>query len=347
MLLSEENVDDQITGGKRHFHGIDLLKGLLIIGVILINSIRAGQYDSIYRYMLASMTIPLFIGISGFLVKEKFLKHASFSVVFKKYFFRMILPWIIASIVYFFILNYNVYETLDIKDIIFFFISPYNHLWFIPALFGWILVLWILLKFKMTPKDILVFSILFTIFWVLVIESNLYTEVSLLDSVFSKFRFKAFGNEFLFFFVGFWLGCHIRDDDRLRSNHFDLVWIFIILIPALFLFRIFYFYNFAQPFYTIDYYMFNVSTIVCAMFIVKDRHFNRVKILKWVGKQSLPFYLYHVVIVIITVEQYNNRVHVNVWYLITYSMMLLLIPIIFFLSRIGFVDRYIFGNVKR
>ena len=70
---------------KEHFEGIDLMKGILIIMVFWINTIRATQYDSVSKYVLVTVTMPVFIGISGFLVKEDFMRKARFLDVIKKY----------------------------------------------------------------------------------------------------------------------------------------------------------------------------------------------------------------------------------------------------------------------
>ena len=81
---------------KNHWYGFDFIKGLLIILVFMGHIIPGVLRETLPRYVIYSFHMPLFIGISGFLLNIRKMIELSFIKLLQKYWRRMILPWIIA-----------------------------------------------------------------------------------------------------------------------------------------------------------------------------------------------------------------------------------------------------------
>ena len=85
--------------------------------------------------------MPLFIGISGFLINIEMINLNFFSL-FKKYWRRLGLPWVIAVAV--FLLTNNIitkFSDFSIKSIIHAYFYPYYHLWYIMSFISYLLIL--------------------------------------------------------------------------------------------------------------------------------------------------------------------------------------------------------------
>ena len=86
-----------------YWKGFDFIKGILIIIVFWGHVIPGVLRETYLRYLIYSFHMPLFIGISGFLLNIEKLDMRIIPL-FKKYWKRMICPWIIA-VTFFFIIR--------------------------------------------------------------------------------------------------------------------------------------------------------------------------------------------------------------------------------------------------
>lgn len=130
---------------------IDFIKGILIILVILGHFIPGTIEGNRCIYMIYTVHMPLFFGISGFLLNPYKLKELSLKDFLKKYGKKLFLPWASAVMIYYFIECYKNHATLtlisSLKLLILRFISPYYHLWFLQSLMVFIFITWLLLRF--------------------------------------------------------------------------------------------------------------------------------------------------------------------------------------------------------
>jgi fucose 4-O-acetylase-like acetyltransferase len=192
---------------------IDLVKGALILLVILGHIIPGTLSERFSRYFIYSFHMPLFIGISGYLILDSKLKDYTFVQLVKKYWSRVLFPWLIAVNVYFLINNFSSIintRTIVLEEYLNAYLYPYYHLWFILGFLGYIFLTWFLLKRGVKLWQILI--------------------VSFVLSLVSKYRMLTSQNELvmdiinyihydlrLFFYVFFVLGMFLRK--RFQNMH--------------------------------------------------------------------------------------------------------------------------------
>ena len=154
---------------KRRLYNIDLLKIVCIFSVIIIhvcsNDIYELNYDSLINdnafviniyHIITRYCVPIFIMISGMFLLDK---DISLKCIFKKYILRIIILYIIFSLVYAIF-----YYCEDRKNILYTFISGYYHLWYLYLLIGLYLVQPILRNIISDNKIMLYFLVLCLIF---------------------------------------------------------------------------------------------------------------------------------------------------------------------------------------
>jgi len=77
------------NGKSEYYEGIDFLKGILIILVIIGHNKTGSLIDRFLVFTIYSFHMPLLVGISGFLLNHQFIENTNFSNLFKKYFYRL------------------------------------------------------------------------------------------------------------------------------------------------------------------------------------------------------------------------------------------------------------------
>ena len=119
---------------------IDALKGLLIICVIIGHALYGSLNDNILRYVIYTFHMPVFLFMSGYLFNYNKISTLTIRQLFQKYWNRMLLPWIIALLVYSVVLTATNFTPLAlIKRMA----HPYYHLWYVPTLFTFIILTWL------------------------------------------------------------------------------------------------------------------------------------------------------------------------------------------------------------
>lgn len=89
--------DLSLDGEKYYWYGIDLVKGILTVLVFMGHLFPGSIRDTFPKYAIYSFHMPLFIGVSGFLLNVENL-DMRLPRLFSKYWKRIILPWIIAVV---------------------------------------------------------------------------------------------------------------------------------------------------------------------------------------------------------------------------------------------------------
>lgn len=116
---------------------IDIIKGFLIVCVIL-GHVLLGSIDSnIFRYIIYSFHMPLFMFMSGYMINISKISQMSFLDIFSKYWNRMLKMWLVAFIIF---SAYQVFREPTVKQICILVYSPWYHLWYIPTLFSFIVI---------------------------------------------------------------------------------------------------------------------------------------------------------------------------------------------------------------
>jgi fucose 4-O-acetylase-like acetyltransferase len=115
---------------------IDLLKGVLILLVMAGHAMELAHAQHVMLWIGSGFRMPLMIGISGYLLNIGRLRSEASEHFFGRYGERMLLPWLVAMIVYPAISG----AALSWRTPIDLLLRPPFHLWYIPVLFFLILV---------------------------------------------------------------------------------------------------------------------------------------------------------------------------------------------------------------
>ncbi len=125
---------------------IDFLKGLLILLVIAGHLLNGSIRSSLPRYLIYSFHMPLFIALTGYLIRPEGLLSLSFSALIRKYFHRLLLPWLLALQIFYLINHLSSPSEFSLISYLSSYWDIYFHLWYIPGLMVWILLTWFLLR---------------------------------------------------------------------------------------------------------------------------------------------------------------------------------------------------------
>lgn len=114
---------------KPRVSGIDLFRGALVVLVILGHFAELSQRHSFLTWFGIGFRMPLFIGLTGYLFNLELARDLSSAGLLRKYYDRMVLPWLAACAV-------AVVITGSIAWFSPFYavIRPPYHLWFVPVI---------------------------------------------------------------------------------------------------------------------------------------------------------------------------------------------------------------------
>jgi fucose 4-O-acetylase-like acetyltransferase len=309
---------------------IDLVKGVLILLVILGHIIPGTLNENFSRYFIYSFHMPIFIGISGYLILDSKLKDYSFIQLVKKYWSRVLFPWLIAVNVYFLVNNFNSIlntRTIVLEEYLNAYLYPYYHLWFILGFLGYIFLTWFLLKKGLKLWQILIVSFVLSLvsqYRMLTSQNELVMEII----KYIHYDLRLFF--YVFFILGMFFRKHLQNIDRVKLNKGILYsGIFLLLVSASL-----YFVNFykAIPFDRILFYIFNSLLLSLVIFLVHNRKLPRSKLLEFIGFNSLMFYLYHVIGKIVVVK-FVGLENPLLYYSMNLLMVIILGLIIFYLTE--------------
>jgi fucose 4-O-acetylase-like acetyltransferase len=124
---------------------IDTLKGLLIILVIIGHVLLGTLDENVFRYVIYSFHMPVFLFISGYLINIQKLQDLSPKELLAKYWKRMLLPWLFALFLYSLALSVSHFTPIEFASRL---LHPYYHLWYVPTLFVFIILVWMISHIK-------------------------------------------------------------------------------------------------------------------------------------------------------------------------------------------------------
>lgn len=176
---------------------IDLLRGWLILLVVVGHIVLGSVHDNFVRYAIYAFHMPLFIGLTGYLINPEKLIASSLFAVISRYWWRIGLPFALAFIFFTGILLFHAHQEqrLDQALLMSYVVTPYYHLWFVPTLILWVLAFWLLLKLRASLLFVLVIALTTSVLWAAIPDYDLpaYVDVLLSKKVFYFFSFFLFG----------------------------------------------------------------------------------------------------------------------------------------------------------
>jgi acyltransferase len=318
---------------KEYLYSLDVIKGILILLVIIGHILQGSANQNFARYLIYGFHMPLFIAVSGFLVNYERLRQIKAIELFKNYLYRVIIPWCLAVIGYYFIIHLK--TGFHLKDLLYSFVSPFYHLWYIPAFLLYILITWLFSKIVHRFVFVLIFALLFSIIgYVLFLDPQIIKNYHLakLDTL-----FKIIKPQFYFFFC---IGVSAKIyANILKWNKWGLFAILAIFTGI----YISCFFQFNVLLSTIGFFVLNTALAILILHIASNNKVRRVKILEWIGVNSLPVYLWHVVPLYI-LEQTIYNTQKALFYIFSVLGVIIVILIIKMLSKVNYINKYIFGS---
>ncbi|MFT5848855.1 MAG: fucose 4-O-acetylase-like acetyltransferase [Psychroserpens sp.] len=312
---------------------IDLFKGLLIILVILGHVLQGNIDEAIWRKIIYSFHMPLFIGISGFLFNVNRVVDISYVELIKKYIFRVILPWTIAVLAYFSLTLIHNDSSDFLNGLIKAFINPYYHLWFIPGFLSWVVLTWLLKKFKIGDKLILVIAFLISLSPILLKQLQTYQDLEIINSGINLLLY-TFRPQFYFFFV---FGLIYRNIKLKRPKLLEYI------LPSIcFILVVYLFYNPNTLLSRVNFFLLNSLMLSLILKVSVNNMISDNKTIGWIGLNSLAIYLWHVLPILICKFSVGTD-NLALFYSATIFTEILFIVVYYYLLRIDFLKKYVFG----
>jgi fucose 4-O-acetylase-like acetyltransferase len=114
---------------KPRVSGIDLFRGALVVLVVLGHFAELTQRHHFLTWFGIGFRMPLFIGLTGYLFNLEQARSLSSAGLLRKYYDRMVLPWLAACAV-----AVAITGSIQWFSPIYAFVRPPYHLWFVPVI---------------------------------------------------------------------------------------------------------------------------------------------------------------------------------------------------------------------
>lgn len=290
-----------MSNNEGRWNAFDLYKGILIFMVVIGHIVPENINESIVRYMCYAYHMPLFIGISGFLTDINKWEQLSFISLLKKYWKRAIYPWLVTVTVWVF---------LDVVDLLMFntatgkgakrtaleafqlilnrYTHPPYHLWYIPAWLGYILLSYILFRLiRNRSAYALIWSVFALIISILSYQDPWAGTSSAWDWIQRYLR----PYNLIFFVAGILIRQFII---KYGAEKCRIPGKILSLCALLLLAKVVHLYF--QPDVHIKWIVFytsNLITLAALIYAGISTTWRETRILGFIGRNSLPFYLYH------------------------------------------------------
>jgi len=267
------------TDGKEiphKFPGLDGAKGLLLLLVVITHCLP----QTMILYFLYFFHMPLFMAISGFLVKVSTFENG-FSGYLKRMWSRLIIPWLIAWFIFLpFRFNFGSIDQLNIADIIY----PYYHLWYIPSYLIGSFLCYTIIRWNFKVGVLLLACAGFTIVWYNIYRDNHVPLESLPLYWLGEKRVFSY----LFFFV---LGIALRN--KMIPLKFQLTPLLLTIVLSFILIVFWVFKRESGWLIVWPYMLFNTALVLFIMLFIAPNNWLQNKLLLLLNRNSLGIYLYH------------------------------------------------------
>lgn len=131
--------------------GIDLFRGMLVVLVILGHFAELTQRGHFMTWFGYGFRMPLFVGLTGYLFNLEQARRMALASLLRKYYDRLILPWLAACAV-----AVTITGAVQWYSPFFLFVRPPYHLWFVPLILAFTLGARLC---RMTPAAMLALAI--------------------------------------------------------------------------------------------------------------------------------------------------------------------------------------------
>ena len=274
--------------------GFDFVKGLLIILVFVGHVIPGTLRETFPRYAIYSFHMPLFIGISGFLLNIEKI-DVTFDKLFFKYWKRMGLPWVIA-VAFYFVANIIIKKgaSITLIGVLKSFCHPYYHLWYIMGFIAYLLISCFLYKLLKNTKH--KWIILFFIVSIISAISKWDLLGGKIDNTFLNLLYETIQYDFrLYNLVFFCFGNYLRykfEHNKILLSVRMIECIRTLMILSVICVTVLFFFNYSNL-ENIMYYIMNFSIILIIVYDCVNSYMPKSFVLEFIGRYSLPIYLYH------------------------------------------------------
>ncbi|MCH2191806.1 MAG: acyltransferase [Gammaproteobacteria bacterium] len=177
--------------------GIDYLRGWLIVFVIVGHIVLGSIHSNWIRYSIYAFHMPLFIGLTGYLINPETLRGSSWLDLARNYWWRMLFPFAFAYAFFTGVLVWHAFEEqrITVGLLISYIHTPYYHLWFIPTMLLWVLAYRVTLKVRLPLMLAMLIAMAVSLYWASVPKTDQHAILGMLTSkkVFYFFSFFLFG----------------------------------------------------------------------------------------------------------------------------------------------------------
>ncbi len=309
-----------------YYPGLDVVRGLLMVLVVLSHCLP----PSLPVFVLFSFHMPLFLGISGFLIKREFICQASVGQIIQKYLFRMLIPWLIAVGVY---LIWRISHGVSIRfseEILY----PYYHLWFVPALLAMVLLVKGVESARIHWKLVAVVSLAMCLGWYLFYkEPSDNPSIPWLYWLGDKRLYGYFG----FFYLGYLLRSGI-----IRLPAIPQAITFVVAVISLVVLVGCVYLPVGRVVSFVPYLLLNISLIYTVVVNLAARPLTRNAFVLFCNRQSLAIYLYHYLFFLLLTQWVPQR-GIEAW-LLFISVLAATVVSTYAGAAISFINKYLFGN---
>jgi acyltransferase len=130
---------EPVRATRSHDLGPDQLKGILLVLVIFGHTFWQGVGESFTKWMIYGFHMPAFLFLSGYLISWDRFGGRSFGTLVRHYWRRMLAAWLVVSVLW------NAWQAPEaftsVRSFVHvMFLEPSFHLWYVPMLFGSLLV---------------------------------------------------------------------------------------------------------------------------------------------------------------------------------------------------------------
>ncbi len=323
---------------------IDLLRGWLILLVIVGHIVLGSIHDNEIRYAIYAFHMPLFIGISGYLINVDKLRQAPLVGVLRNYWWRVLLPFAFAFAFFTGVLYLHAWQEGRLNEamIIKSFVTPYYHLWFVPTLVMWVIGYWCALKLRIPIKIMSLSFIIIVLFWACVPRRELPTIIA---ALLSKKVIYYYG----FFLFGVLLKTGALNSVLRFARDFKA-------LPAALVFfcAVIYFLHIGPQKELLKgagWLIMNLSLIVISVVWMMTSHKHRsdpkggMAVLTTMGRISLPIYLWHMLPMFLLKGFDIHQSHTVVYYIVSVvCTTMIVMALIKFENKSGLLNKTVYGT---
>lgn len=309
----------------------DQVKGVLII-LVIVGHVALGSLDKNWlRSVIYFFHMPLFLAVTGYFIKPSLLNLSAKDIV-KKYQTRLIVPFLLAAVIYYALMAYQQSLTAVLKTIVPFY--PYYHLWYVPA----VLIFIFYLKFLYKKNRALLYglSLLFVI-------ATIYFEAHVQWQLSEHFIYYWLGDKRFYYFFSYFAFGFLLSIHQEKLSNWQVYFIALLCVSL----GVFYW---TDNVYVLGLgkFLANMSIIALVIYLCQKQKMPISPLLVKIGKVSLTIYLWHVFILLLlqNVLLQKLALSANRYYGISAVVFMVFVAlVIYFEDKNAIINRLFYGKV--